>query len=323
METVQLGVFQEVVEDPPPLGGIAQHGVVAHLVAVLKCPVVRIVLVLLQVHVAAEFADRVAVDRLHRIVVHLGPVIADGAYDRAPAAELEVILHRATGAVEPFHGVGEVGVDPAVLQLGAVDAQLPFVRVELEQGLDAPALVPHRRRGKKVLLRHRVARPVVHTARAEDAPGDHHAIGALRLGCGQQVIERAVAVFDAEEFIGIEDQHPVAVADQRFHLCVVQRRRLRAQALGNGIDAVIGEAQFLEPHQHQIGAIRTIVRIDEDIGEADGQVMGDPFQKEGPLVLHHRDGGDLAMRADALFQTDSSGFLGLRHVLPLAVRLSA
>jgi hypothetical protein len=44
-----------------------------------------------------------------------------------------------------------------------------------------------------------------------------------------------------------------------------------------------------------IGAVGAIVGVDQDVGEAHGEVMGDPFQKERRLVLHHRHGHDGAV----------------------------
>ena len=307
VQAVQDGVRQEGGDQRVAGFGVAQHGVIAHLVPVLEGPVVGIVFVLFIVHVAAQFADGVAVHRFDGVVVQLHPIIADGPGDRAPAAEFEVILHLAARSVQPFDAVGKGRVDVAVLHLGAVDAEFPIVGVEGEKRLDPPTLVPILRGGHEVLFGHGGAGPVHHPARAEDAPCDDDAIGVLIFRGGEEAVERAVAVADGEKLVGIEDHDPVGVADDGFFLRVVQRRGLRADAFGNDVAAVVGEAEFFQPYQHVVGAVRAVVGIDHEIGEADGEVMGDPFDDVRPLVLHHRDGGDLAVGADVALHAKGDG----------------
>ena len=305
VETRQNRISQQLVHDLLAPFGIAQDLVVIDLVSVLQRPVVGVILVFLVVHIAAELADRIAVDRFDRIVVHLRPLIAHGAPDRPPAAKLEVILHRLTRPVEPFHSVGKAGFQMLVLDRRAMDSDFPFVRVKLEQRLDAPALVPRWRCRIEVLFGHRIAGPVDHIARAEDAPGDHDPIG---IPCRvQHRVQRAVAIVDAEKFIGIEHQDPVGLGDFGFGLRVFHRRWLRLHPFGDVVAPVVAQTQLFKPDQHVIGAVGTIIRVNEYLGEPHGKVMGVPLQQEWCLVLHHRDGQQLAVPAGVRFQIDGKG----------------
>ncbi len=208
-------------------------------------------------------------------------------------------------------GVRETVLQMLVLDRGAVDAEFPVFGVELEQRLDAPALVPQRGCGAGILLGHGSARPVDHAARAEDAPGDDHTCAAAGHRVVQHPLEIAGGVVDRQEFVGVEDQHPIGSAHQRFVLRVIERRGLRFDPFGDDIGAVVAEPQFLEPHQHLVGAVGTVVGVDEDVGEAHGKVMGEPFHQEGCFVLHHRDGHDSAVfrRGLEMFHACSPGLL--------------
>ena len=302
VQTVQHRVRQQDRDDLISPRRIAQHGVVAHLVAVLQRPIVGIVLVFLVVDVAAQLADGIAVHRFHRIVVQLYPVIADRPGDRAPATELEIVLHHRSRPGQPFHPVGEVGLDVPRLHLGAVDAQFPKVGVKGEQGFNPPTLVPAFRRRHQILLGHRRARPVHHPARAKDAPGHHDAVGLLFLGGADQPVQGAIAMADRHEFVGVKHHDPIGMPHHGFILRMVQGTRLRLLTLGNDVAAMMRQAQVFQPDQQVVGAIRTIVRIDHQIAESDSQMMRHPFDHIGAFVLHHRHGRHLTMRRGMAFQ---------------------
>jgi hypothetical protein len=70
---------------------------------------------------------------------------------------------------------------------------------------------------------------------------------------------------------------------------------LRFLPLGDDVFAVDGEAEFLQPLEHLDRAVGAVVGVDQMVGEPHGEVMGDPFQKVGRLVLHHRHGHDGAV----------------------------
>ena len=265
MQPVQHRVRQQHSDDLVAPLRVAQHGVVAHLVAVLQRPIVGIVLVFLVVDVAAQFAQRIAVNRFHGIMVQLYPVITDGAGDGSPATELEIILHDVARPGQPFHLIGKRGLDVAGFHLGPMDAQFPIVGVKFEQGFHAPPLVPGWRGGHQVLFGHGITRPVHHAPRPKDPPRHHDAIGILRPGRRDQIVQRAIAIADRHELIGVKHHDPVRILYHRFVLRMVQRRGLRAQAVRNHIAAVMGQTQLLQPDQHVIGAVRTIVRIDQQV----------------------------------------------------------
>jgi hypothetical protein len=100
---------------------------------------------------------------------------------------------------------------------------------------------------------------------------------------------------DAQELVGVENEKPVGGGDQGLLLGMVEGGGLRFLPLGDDVFTVDGEAEFLQPLQHLDRAVGTIVCIDQKVGEPHGEVMGDPFQKVGRLVLHHRHGHDGAM----------------------------
>ena len=281
---------------------MAQDAGVGHLVAVLQRPVAGVVLVGLVVHVGAELAQRVAVHRLDRVMVHLRPVIADRARDRAPAVETEVVLHRLARAVQPAHRVGKAVLEMLVLDGRPMDAELPVFGIELEQRLDAPALVPVGGRGAGVLFRHGRARPVHDPVRAEDAPGHDDAVRVPRHGIVQHPVQRPRRVIDRQELVGVEDQHPVGILHQRLVLGVVQGRGLGLHPLRDDVVAVVAEAEFFQPLQDLDGAVGAVVGVDKDVGEAHGKVVREPFQQERCLVLHHRHGHHRAVGAFMLLQ---------------------
>ena len=154
-------------------------------------------------------------------MVHLRPLIAHSATDRPPAAKLEVILHRQARPVQPFDRIREASFEVFVLDRRAVDTDLPFIRIKLEQCLDAPTLVPRWRRGIEVLFGHRVARPIDHVAGPKNAPCNNDAIGIARRI--KHWVQRAVAIVDAQKFIRIEHQYPVGLGDFGFGLRIFHR----------------------------------------------------------------------------------------------------
>ena len=205
--------------------------------------------------------------------------------------------------------LGVIGFQPLVFHLGPVNTQLPVLRIILKQRFDAPALVPIRGGGPQILLGHRITRPILHSARSENPPGHDNAVGTPFLGRRNQPVETAVAKFDAQEFIRVEHHYPIACPDQRLILGIFDRRWLRAQASGDIVDPVIGQPHFFKPHQHLVGTVGAVIGVDDNIGEPDRQMMGDPFQQERPFILHHRHGGDPAMGALARGQP-----IGKRHI---------
>jgi hypothetical protein len=50
------------------------------------------------------------------------------------------------------------------------------------------------------------------------------------------------------------------------------------------------QPQRLQTVEHRIGAVRAVIRQDQEIGETGGLVVGQPFQQEGRLVPDREDG---------------------------------
>jgi hypothetical protein len=52
---------------------------------------------------------------------------------------------------------------------------------------------------------------------------------------------------------------------------------------------VFNDAHFLQPVEHFVGAVLTVVGIDQEISDTAGAVMGYPFEKKGRLVSNCQD----------------------------------
>ena len=70
----------------------------------------------------------------------------------------------------------------------------------------------------------------------------------------------------------------------------VQGGELDAAIIMRAIVAdVFNHAHFLQPVEHRIGAVLTVVGIDQEIRDPAGAVMGHPFEKKGCLVSNCQD----------------------------------
>ncbi len=83
---------------------------------------------------------------------------------------------------------------------------------------------------------------------------------------------------DGHELIRIKHQYPIGLAHDGLSLGMFQGGGVRFDTFPDHVFAVMAKAQFLQPFQHGIGAVAAIVGVDEDIGEADSQMMREPFQ---------------------------------------------
>ena len=122
---------------------------------------------------------------------------------------------------------------------------------------------------------------------AEEAPR-HRDIRGLG-GGGEEVFEPAVAGADVDEFVHIDMRDPFRLADERFLQRLVQRVLLGGVAFPIVVVAVLENAHVLQAPQNGIGAVAAIIGVDQEVIEAHGAVIGDPFDDIGRFVFHAGD----------------------------------
>ena len=220
--------------------------------------------------------------QLHQLVVVLRVVGVD-ALRGQKAGDI------APRPVEPARRCGGGGVARAVHAKLAPRAVIAEQRLEQ---LRPPRPVQGPGRGAGEDLGHRAVFIGAHAVIAEQPPGQRDGAGV-----GQGAQERrqaAVTHMDVHEFIDIGEQHPVGHLHQRVAVGGVQGGPLRAlvravAVMRAGVADMGDQPHRLQPVEHQIGAVAAVVGKHQNVGEADGAVMGQPFQQEGRLVLHRCD----------------------------------
>ena len=92
---------------------------------------------------------------------------------------------------------------------------------------------------------------------------------------------------DVDEFIDIQCRDPVGALNDLHGIGVFIGGELYAALLVRAVIAHMAQhAHGVQPVEHQVSAILTIVGKDEEIREPAGPVMGQPFQQEGAFVAH-------------------------------------
>ena len=94
---------------------------------------------------------------------------------------------------------------------------------------------------------------------------------------------------NVHEFVDVAEQEPVGGFDGGVVVGGFQGGPLRALIMRAGVADMGDVAHAGQPVEHQVGAVAAIVGEGEYMGKAAGQVMGQPFQKEGGLVLDGQD----------------------------------
>ncbi len=165
--------------------------------------------------------------------------------------------------------------DPAIGRIGAPDA---FQTIIVER---KRAFLWH---GAGELLRHRLVRIANNARRSEAAPADDVEMGVR--GMVQQVVQPPLAMFDVQKFVAIQAGQPFGLSRQRVIIGAHQGGLLHAALLDPIIDDMGAMAKFGEAVPDGVGAVLTIIGVDEKLIEPDGQVIGGPFQDEGTFVFH-------------------------------------
>ncbi len=241
--------------------------------------------------------------RAQHVVVDLGQIpdvilgrdveVGLALHPEEPATVNAVIgFQRARGGVEEIGGA--IGL--ALQQMRAVvgdGGKARLVRAVAKQGLDEPvAVIVALGRAREGAGYEPAGKRLV-AGIAEDAPRDQH---PLRLADRrQQIVKPPFARVDVQELVGVEPDHPVAVADQPAGVRRQRRLALRRFLRPDRMVDVMHHARRVQRVEQLGGAVVAVVRHREDRVEADGAVIADPFQQERRLVLD-RGEQDLARR---------------------------
>ena len=113
-------------------------------------------------------------------------------------------------------------------------------------------------------------------------------------GAGDKILNRGGAGFDVQEFIAVQMRQPVHRA--AFQMChhAADAFVLRCLTLFQGVRQMVDCATGGKGIEQAVGAIGAVIGADEDRAEADGAVIGQPFDDMDAFVAHaghERDGG--------------------------------
>jgi hypothetical protein len=110
---------------------------------------------------------------------------------------------------------------------------------------------------------------------------------------GNEVRQTAIADLDVDEFIAVQNDHPVGVENREILLRRAQGLWLRLFVGGGGVVAAQdGRADLAQTVEHRVGPVAAVVGVDNDPVDADDVLKRDPLQQGGRLVAHHRNGCD-------------------------------
>jgi len=123
---------------------------------------------------------------------------------------------------------------------------------------------------------------------AKQPPGQSDGVG---LGQGSdQRRQSVISGVNVDELIDIQRQDPVGVANDIHPVCQLQRGELNAALV---IRPVVTDMRQLTQSgqvvQHLTGAVLTIVREHQEIGEPHCTVMRQPFQQKGCFISNRKD----------------------------------
>ena len=153
-----------------------------------------------------------------------------------------------------------------------------------------------------------------------EQPPCHRDIGGLRHPV-KEIVQRAVAAAHVDEFVHIDMDDPLGIADQRFLQRLVQRGLLGGIALPAVVVAMLQQSHLLHPVQDLGGAIGAVVGIDQEIVDPNGAMIGDPFRDIGGLVLHaaddHAPRGSRRQIARLARRIGTGQFLFIDHAQPV------
>jgi hypothetical protein len=270
-------------------GQVPQEARLFRLVPVEDAEIDVVILVGLEVHVAAQLAQQVGLPAFHREMGDLGVAVAQRRGGGAPHAFEELARHLHARSVDPAQEAelrATLGVAAGALHGGPVDAEAE-IGEGAEQGLHAPALAEIVGRATGVAFDRQPRVPVDQPVRAHGAPRHHDAFGAFGHG-GDEVRKASFARLDVQEFVAVEDHEPVGVDHVRIGLGGAKGGRLGLFVRPRRVVAADdGRADQGQPVEHRVGPVAAVVGIDDDAVEADQLLKGDPFEKRGRLVAHH------------------------------------
>ena len=248
-------------------------------------------------------AEQEVVQRPQRVAVELDQIVAHRLDVRPPSAPGAIGGDIHARPVDPGDFLGEILLQVA----GAMRAQRLVGADVGTQRLETPGGEGFRQVGRRASVELRKRRRVLERLMPGGAeqPPCHRDVRHLLRQPLQQAVQRAVAGADVHEFSGFQAGDPVGLEDRRMAHDVLERAGLRGDALRRLEGHMGHDAHFLQPVEHPVGAVRAVVAEDQEMIEADGAVMGDPFQQIGALVAddrhdepagpavprrHHRDG---------------------------------
>jgi hypothetical protein len=110
-----------------------------------------------------------------------------------------------------------------------------------------------------------------------------------RVRCAEginQSIDAAITHMDIQEFIGAYDQHSIGAAHEVGFTSARIGGALWVHAWAKRVVVMFDHAHLIQTVQDQVRAIRAIVSKDTEFIDANGFVIGQPFQQVRAFVLH-------------------------------------
>jgi hypothetical protein len=115
------------------------------------------------------------------------------------------------------------------------------------------------------------------TARSHQTPIDRDRVSVFATAFGDQMIDRMIASFDIQKFVGVDDQNPICAADKFHSVCPRIGCTLWVHPRAGRVVKVFDDAHLIEPVQQQVRSVRAIIGKDAELIDPDGFMIGQPF----------------------------------------------
>lgn len=143
---------------------------------------------------------------------------------------------------------------------------------------------------------------------AGEAPVEGNRIAGRQ--AGDETTDIGVGHVQVKQFVRIAMQQPVEPIELTRGFQHGHAMLLREAPLGNLVAQMRDRGERGQPVGNQVGAIVAIIGQHDGPVEAERQIMRDPFDEEGPLVLHTGGNGELRHQDNSAILDRSSAAQG-------------